>query len=237
MYSYTTRLRYSEYDSNMNLPIVSLVNLFQDCSTYQSEHLQKGMSYLSSKHQAWLVSAWQIELYEQPEIFETVKISTWPYKFDKVLGYRNFTMTNEAGDKVYAVGSSMWTLVNTQTHRATRISPEDIVGYEVSPPFDMEYLPRRIKYPETDYIKLSPIIVVSAHLDTNKHVNNGQYISLADENLPTGFTYNQIRAEYRKPAVLGDTIIPHYYIENNICYMKLMSDTNELYATVEFSTR
>ena len=39
MYQFQSRIRYSEVDSEGRLTMASLINYFQDCSTFQSEDL------------------------------------------------------------------------------------------------------------------------------------------------------------------------------------------------------
>lgn len=237
MYCFNTRLRFSELNENLELPLGSLVNLFQDCSTFHSEHLGRGLEYLKQKNQSWLVTAWQIELFDSPEKYENVKVSTWPHKFDKVLAHRNFTLESAEKDKLYAVGNALWSLVDTNTHKPLFIKPEYIDAYEPEPSYPIEYLPRKIKITDEDFTIAGCVPIVHAHIDSNHHVNNGQYLSIADEFLPDNFNYNRIRAEYRKSAILGDEIIIKYNIKNNICIMKLCDKHDNIYTVVEFSTR
>ena len=51
------------------------------------------------------------------------------------------------------------------------------------------------------------------HIDTNHHVNNGQYVQMAMELLPDDFRISQMRAEYKKAALLGDMVVPYIHIE------------------------
>ena len=53
-----------------------------------------------------------------------------------------------------------------------------------------------------------PFAVQKHHLDTNHHVNNGPYIQMAREYVPEGFPIRQMRAEYKKSALLGNMINP-----------------------------
>ena len=46
------------------------------------------------------------------------------------------------------------------------------------------------------------------HLDTNHHVNNSQYVEIAKDAIPVGLKIREIRADYKKAARLGDTVIP-----------------------------
>ena len=44
MYTFDSRIRYSETDSEGKLTMASIINYFQDCSTFQSEDLGLGVA-------------------------------------------------------------------------------------------------------------------------------------------------------------------------------------------------
>ena len=46
MYTFSGRVRFSETDPDGILRMESLIDYFQDCSTFQSEDLGVGMDYL-----------------------------------------------------------------------------------------------------------------------------------------------------------------------------------------------
>ncbi len=81
MYTFDSRVRYSETDEEGNLSVVGIMNYLQDCSTFQSEDLKLGISYLNEEKRAWWLSGWQIEILRQPHLGERIRISTWPYGF------------------------------------------------------------------------------------------------------------------------------------------------------------
>ena len=60
MYTFDSRIRYSETDSEGKLTMASLINYFQDCSTFQSEDLGVGLEYFRENHMVWVLSSWQI---------------------------------------------------------------------------------------------------------------------------------------------------------------------------------
>ncbi|MCI7262521.1 MAG: thioesterase, partial [Clostridiaceae bacterium] len=67
--------------------------------------------------------------------------------------------------------------------------------------------PKKILLPEQIW-EADPVTVQRHHLDTNLHVNNAQYVAIARELLPGRFSIGELRAEYKKAAVLGDQMIP-----------------------------
>lgn len=60
VYTFPARIRYSEVDHNAQLTLPSLVNYFQDCSTFQSEDLGVGMQWLKDQQKAWVLSHWRV---------------------------------------------------------------------------------------------------------------------------------------------------------------------------------
>ena len=56
---------------------------------------------------------------------------------------------------------------------------------------------------------------------------------MAQEYLPEDFTVGQMRAEYKKQAVLNDVILPKVKEEGDIYTVVLESPEKEVYAVVE----
>mgnify|MGYP002520342489 CR=1 FL=1 len=75
------------------------------------------------------------------------------------------------------------------------------------------------------------------HLDTNHHVNNGQYVKMAGAYLPHGFEIAQMRAEYKKSALLGDMIYPKVAVETDKVVVSLDDEAGNAFTVVEFTKR
>jgi acyl-ACP thioesterase len=97
----------------------------------------------------------------------------------------------------------------------------------------MIYAERKIEIPENCSLQ-TPFVVVKSNIDSYNHVNNGQYIKMAEEFLPDRFIVQSMRVEYRMQALFGDTILPMVSIEND-CYTIVLADTTKKpYAIIEF---
>lgn len=235
MYSFKSRVRYSEVDINKQLDLFSVTNYFQDCSTFQSEDIGLGLDHLETQHKVWLLNAWQIIIHQFPKLGENITVGTWAYDFKSMYGYRNFIMKNE-DDTVCAVANSIWVLMDTRTNRPVKIQLSDVEKYRSEEKYDMDYASRKIDLPK-ESVTLPSFPVISSNLDTNKHVNNGQYIKMAEEYLPANFHIKQMRAEYRISAMLGDVIIPKINITGNLCVVNLANIDGNPYAVIEFSNQ
>ena len=49
MYTFDSRIRYSETDETGALSLLGVINYMQDCSTFQSEDIGLGVEYLEKK--------------------------------------------------------------------------------------------------------------------------------------------------------------------------------------------
>lgn len=216
MYTFNSRVRYSEVDKNGKLSIESLLNYFQDCSTFHSEDIGIGVAYLTEYKRVWVLAAWQIVVERYPNLSEKIIVGTAPYDFRGFLGYRNFLLQTEEGERL-ACANSIWTMLDTEKGKPVKPTAEMINRYLVEEKLPMEYASRKIELIGTE-TELLPMPVKPQHLDTNHHVNNCRYINMAMEclvmhELSTGkqvedTVIRQLRAEYRKSAVMGDTIYP-----------------------------
>lgn len=241
MYEFTGKIRYSETDCEGRLSLESLLDYFQDCSTFQSESLGVGVDYLKEHHQAWVLSSWQIVVERYPRLCEEVVTGTFPYAFKGCLGNRNFYMKDAAGEYL-AYANSLWAMVDTQTMKPTMPVEEVLKAYVTEPKLPMEYAPRRIVIPTEDGEGVScgwreNITVKTYHLDTNHHVNNGQYIRMAMSFLPEDVCVSQMRAEYKKQAFLNDVLRPWVARKGDVYTVSLTDAGQKPYVNVEFLTR
>ena len=235
MYTFDGRVRFSEVDSDGRLTLASLLNYFQDCSTFQSEDLLVGLDYLKENHMVWVLSSWQIVVEEYPKLAERIVIGTLPYELKGCFGHRNFWMTDEKGN-YFARANSLWTLLDTRNNRpvnATELMKEKYVTGEK---LEMDYAPRKIVVPDGGR-EWDSIVVKKHNLDTNHHVNNGQYVNMALEFLPEGFQIFQMRAEYKMQAHLDDILYPYVARTDNICTVVLRDEQEKPYVVVEFLER
>ena len=232
IYQFDSRVRYSEVDENRRITLLSILNYFQDCSSFHSEKIGVGIDYLNKRQCAWVLSSWQIVLGELPVFGQEITVQTWPYSFKGFLGERNFCIRDEKGEKL-AWANTLWTYVDLKTGHPTRVPKEEQEAYVLHEKLDMDYAPRKIALPE-EMTKEEPFSIQKHHLDTHHHVNNCQYIRMAADYLPAGFEIHQMRAEYKKQALLGDVFYPSVKLEEGKVTVALSTEDGAPYAIVEF---
>ncbi|HWT75703.1 MAG TPA: acyl-ACP thioesterase domain-containing protein [Mobilitalea sp.] len=235
MYSFNSRVRYSELNHRKGiLDCSSIINYFQDCSTFQSEDLNRGISYLQSENRVWLLNSWQLQILRPARLGDNISLGTWAHDFKGAYGYRNFIMKDDK-DEVLAAANSIWVYLDTETGRPTRIPKDYAVtsGYGMEPAYPMEQTERKIELPE-DYEAYPSFTIIKSNIDSYNHVNNGQYIKLAEEYLPDDFMVRSLRVEYRAQAVLGSIIIPLVACNDKVITIALADEAKKPYAIIEF---
>ncbi|NLO08903.1 MAG: acyl-[acyl-carrier-protein] thioesterase [Clostridiales bacterium] len=232
MYTFDSRIRYTEINHYKGtLDPSSIINYFQDCSTFQSEDLNLGRSYLEMKKRIWLLASWNLQILRQATLGEYITIGTWPYAFKGFYGYRNFIMKDKEKN-VIAIADSIWVYMDVDNKCPLRV-PKDNGGYVLEPAYPMEYKDRKIAIPDNLQSHLS-FPVIKSNIDSYHHVNNGQYVKMAEEFLPDNYIVTHMRVEYKTQALLGDIIYPKVSFRNNKYYIILDSEEGKPYAVIEF---
>lgn len=238
MYTYTTKVGFSQVDTDRLMKIDALTALFQDVTCFQGEDIGNGFALLEPRQQAWILNSWQIEVKRFPAFNEQIIIGTFPTSFKGFIGNRNFVV-KDADDETIVMANSIWTFMDMEKMRPVRVDEEFISKYTLEEPLPMDYSARKILLPDTEETpdwgvsEREPITVREYHLDSNMHVNNGQYVQIACGFLPQGTKYDKMRVEYRNQARLGDEMIPVVYENGNICIVALCDKENKPYAVIE----
>lgn len=216
MYSFDSRVRYSECDETGRLSLFAAVNYLQDCSTFQSVELGMRLGGLSDTRLAWVLANWRIEVDRLPALGDGIRVSTWCHELTRAHALRDFTISAGGEDVVRA--DSQWFVFDAGSGHATRV-PEDQRAYlSGEPALEMGPLERRIR-PEGAPVQAPPVHVSRRHIDTNRHVNNARYVALALDALesvgePAPEPPVTVQAQYRSMAFLGDVLSPVVHVSD-----------------------
>jgi len=234
MYKFKSRVRYSETDETGCLSLDAVINYLQDCTNFESEELGVGMDFLDKNQIMWVLSSWQIVVDYYPSFGEIIEVGTQAYGYDKMVGYRNFFITGEDGSTIVKANSN-WVLMDIKTGKPVVIKPGIGDIYGKHEPLDMDYAPRKIKLPDGGKPG-ERFVVKEYHLDTNHHVNNGQYVRMAMFALGMKDKVKELRVEYKRQALLGNKIIPVVYRDKDQSFVSLEGEDGKAYAVVQFIT-
>ena len=210
MYSFTSRVRYSEVDEHSTLSINALLNYLQDCSLFQTESRGYGPRHVEEVGLRWMISFWQIEIGRLPHFGDQIKVSTWAARFKGLFASRDFTVVDDS-DELLVRANSQWFMFDDASGRPVRPPESELAPYadDVANdvPLEMPPMSRKIRVPEGG-VKMDEVRVTPAYIDTNHHVNNAQYVNIALGLLPRGLQVHNLEVQYVAAAKLGDTICP-----------------------------
>ncbi len=236
MYSFKSAVRYSEVDENGVLSISALLNYLQDCALFQSEILGAGIAHSAEVHRRWLLAAWEVQITRLPRFTDEITVSTWATNFRSLFAGRNFLLTDE-NDEELVRADSLWFMYEDATGRPIRATSEDVAPYQSDldndRPLDMPAIQRRIPI-EGDGEERPTIVVSAAHLDTNHHVNNAQYVDMALGVLPEGLgsSVRRLDVQYCQAALLGDVIHPFVHAADGGCVVNLTNEKGDSFAVI-----
>ena len=212
MYEYKKRIGFSECDTDRRLSVTALIDAFQDCSTFQSEDSGVGFDVLQKENLVWVINYWELEINSLPYLCDYVTVGTFPYSFKACFGLRNFYMKDEKGEYLVKA-NSMWTLIDSVEAKPVKAPDFIHEAYTVEEKLEMTYDSRKVLIPKEEGVTLTqrdPVHIQIHHLDSNHHVNNGQYVKLALSQIGDP-EVSHLRIDYRKQAMLGGVIYPVVY--------------------------
>lgn len=240
MYSFDGKVRYSECDENGDLTLLSLINYLQDSSTFHSESIGLGIEYMRERGMGWLIAAWQIEIDHLPHFCDEFRVNTWCPSMARTTVTRDFVICDPDGTQLVRA-ESVWFVYSFAEGRPIRIPQDQHVYLTGEEPLSMPPTKRRLSI-EGPAQAAPPITVGELHLDSNRHVNNAQYLGMATNALVSLFgnagavTPHDIRrlcVQYKRQALLGDVIVPRVHVVGTRCTVDLADPTGATYAVVQ----
>lgn len=245
MYTFKSRVRFSETGDNGKLTLPHLISYFQDCSNLHSESIGIGRRELEKINRAWFLCSWQIIINDMPGMDENIEVETRAYGFNGFYGNRNFMIYDDK-KKLRAYANSIWFYVDTVKGKAVKYVPEAGNTFPIDEEFPMEKADRKIIVPKEAERVFSEerLRVRKSHLDTNFHMNNREYVRVATDYIPESIDFDEgrlkeLRVEYRKAAVISDIMIPVYCYDRAAgrIYVSLENENEDVYAKVELAYR
>ena len=203
-----TRVLFHHTGIDGKLSLSGLFEMMQDCGNLHGEDTGVSLEYQNSIKRTWVVASWQVIINDRPKLGESITLSTWGYKFRAFLGLRNFEITGNDG-RVIGRADSQWVMMDSENMKPVNI-PDGIArmyGIEPDKKLKDDFPKRNINLAENMEEK-EPFKVPSYMIDLNGHMNNCNYIRIAEKYIPTEFDYNRFSVEYVHEALEGDLIIP-----------------------------
>ncbi len=213
MYTYNTRVSISHVDRNGTVPLYQIMNLLQDCSTFQSEDLGLGVDYLMSQGKAWILIAYKINKIKDLKLGQEICLGTSPTGFKGLMASRQFFIKDMEGNYLVKA-DTVWVMIDLNTRMVTRASKEDVAMYGTGILFDDVKAKRKLIL--NDEREAMPAFkVLKTYIDNNGHMNNADYLRAVEEFVPDTGQYSKISITYNKEALEGDMVYPFVSREEN----------------------
>ena len=123
MYTFDSRVRYSEIDHTGNMTLPALINYFRTAAHFNQKLM--GTEVLRERKKAWILSYWQIVINRLPALGEVITAGTFATEFKGLYGYRNFVLDGASGERL-AYANSVWVFMDVEKGRPARPRPEDV---------------------------------------------------------------------------------------------------------------
>ena len=215
------------------------LSFLEDIAVAHSDTVGYGIKDIPTKHRAWLLMDWKLNVIERPKFGDKVNIKTHSVTIEKTTFhvYRNFEIFNEKSNLI-ATATSKWVLFDTENLRIVKLDES----------FNELYHAEGIEKEAEERIqKLKEPAIFENHMeykvqrrdiDINKHMHNLNYLKLAYEVLPyevfSGEELNNIHIMYKRQIKLGDIVKCFYTYENEKHIITIKSeDEKTLHAIIE----
>ena len=115
-------VRFGDIDRSKRLTLGSIFAFFQEAALSHAADLGIGLDDFERTGQAWIISRLSLFIGRRPAFGETVQVSTWPRKWEKLFALRDYEIKDAAGIAIVR-GRSGWLMVNVEKRRPLRVEP------------------------------------------------------------------------------------------------------------------
>lgn len=209
----------------------AILECLENIGSYHSDIAGYGANDTKRTKVSWILLEWKLEVLDRPTYGDELEIHTWARGINKFFTYRDYEIYNK-DNKLCAIATSKWALINIETGKLTRLTEEIINKYNPEDKYvfskpDME----KLEIPnESDSVL--EYTVIRKDIDINKHMHNLYYLDLAYEALPEDVyeqrPFNNVRITYKKEIKLGDVVKCEYSQLNNKYYVVIKSEDEKI---------
>ena len=212
IFEYDFTIDYASVDLHNYLTDFALLKYLQETACLHAAKLGYGLYDIPHTHVVWLLLDWKLQVFARPSWKDKIHIRTWPSKTDLASCYRDFEVFDNTGERI-CIATSRWVLFHIENHRISKLTPEINKVFSPFPQRVFENEIEKLKEPccfdsEINYT------ILRRDIDTNKHVNNLNYLRFAYEALPAEIyentKFSHIEIMYKKQCLLGDNIVCLY---------------------------
>ena len=201
-------IRFGSIDPSDRLTLWSIFDFFQEAAISHAESLGVGREAMRSLGQAWILSRLSLYVERRPAYAETIEVSTWPRKWDRLFALRDYCI-RDAQDQALVRGRASWLVLDIEKRRPLRaqavmenLPPNEGVDALGANPAALEGWEGLEKQGERT--------ALYSDIDYFGHTNNARYIQwiqdAADMKILTGSDQIRFDINYLHEVLPGDKI-------------------------------
>ncbi len=196
----------SDFEFNGQAKPARIMQLMQDAATSHAEQLGVGWHALDQNGMLWVLSKVKTQFFA-PVTRQNAQFTlyTWPLAPNRFYAERCFAATK--GENLLFSTTSLWTIISRDERK---IVPGTVMndfyhGEYSSVPADAGSDFARVRW-DSDFRLCYQTTIRRSDLDQNGHVNNTNYVGLAEDVLPPQTLVSAWEIVYHKELKLGDVV-------------------------------
>ena len=204
----TADIRFGCVDRSDRLTLASVFEFFQEAAICHAADLGVGRDDLAQSGQAWVLSRLSLFIERRAAYGETVEVSTWPRRSEKLFALRDYEIKDAQG-KAIVRGRGSWLVLDTEKRRPLR--PQQMVdalphntGRDAFPAGPLGLDPRE------GLVKFAERSAQYSDIDFYGHANNARYIQwiqdVTDMEILTKALQIRLDINYLSEVMPGDTV-------------------------------
>ena len=187
----------------------TICNYLQEAASLNAEALKFSKSDFDAAgaNISWVLTRLKVRMERFPAWEDQVHVATWPRGGRKIVAWRDFLLTDEAGG-VFGRATSEWMLIDLATRKVVPVPQEVFEAADTSrsPVFgDADFV--RFRWPAEATASVSQTFRARrGDIDLNGHVNNVHYVEWMLEALPDGFRPSACEVVFKAETLVGEEV-------------------------------
>jgi acyl-ACP thioesterase len=185
-----------------------MFSFFQEAAISHATNLGVGRDDMSRTGQAWILSRISLFIERRPAYGETVEVSTWPRRWEKLFALRDYQI-RDAGGKAVVRGRSGWLVLDIEKRRPLRAGP---VMDSLPPNDGVDAFPAGPAGlgPKGNLARTAARRALYSDIDYYGHANNARYIQwiqdATDMDILTSAAQARLDINYLSEVMPDDTV-------------------------------
>lgn len=190
--------------------VANICNYLQEAASVNAEHLgfSKSNFDADNMNQTWVLTRMKIAIARRPKWGENVHVLTFPRAGRRIVAYRDFVMTDDAGTELVRA-TTEWMMIDMTSRRPVPI-PEFVferANTERAPVFGEAAFTTRLRWAAEAAVESAySVTAAPSDIDLNGHVNNVRYVTWLFDARGGDQACSSIELVFRSETMAGDEV-------------------------------